>query len=205
MSVAKRFNLLFLAVLCLAIPASGEVESLEEAQAYYTLRRGDIVSITVFNEGDLSVSAKLDPDGVLVVPLLGRTRLAGYTMREAEAFLEQKFIDEEFLIKPQVSVSVVNYAEQVFYAFGEVNSPGAKPFPEGKQSLDILEAITMAGDLGQYAKRSEVTIRRPIEGVQREEKIIVDLDKVIRGSRRGREELVEVYPNDILFVPQRLF
>jgi hypothetical protein len=63
----------------------------------------------------------------------------------------------------------------------------------------------MAGDLAQYAKRSEVTIRRPIEGTAREERIVIDLDDVIRGTRSGSEELIEVQPNDIIFVPERLF
>lgn len=184
-----------------------EVEPSPDAitKSFYTLRPGDVVAITVFNEPDLAVSQKLDPDGVLIVPLLGRTDLAGLTARQAEAHLQDRFIDEDFLIHPQVTVSVADYAEQVFYVFGEVNSPGAKSFPQGRQSLDILEAITMAGDLGRYAKRSELVIRRPIEGTGREERIEVDLDEVIRGSRRGKDALIEILPNDIIFVPERLF
>lgn len=177
----------------------------ESASRFYDLRPGDVVKISVFNEPDLTVSQKLDPDGVLVVPLLGRTRLEGLTPREAEEKLETRFISEEYLIQPQVTVSIVDYADQVFYIFGEVNSPGAKTFPQGKQSLDILEAITMAGDLAQYAKRSEINIRRPIKGSGRETKIVVDLDEVIRGSERRNKELIEIYPNDIIFVPERLF
>jgi polysaccharide export outer membrane protein len=172
---------------------------------FYTLRAGDHVQITVFNEPDLAVVQKLDPNGVLIVPLLGRTELAGLTLREAETRLETRFIDEDFLIQPQVTVSIADYAEQVFYIFGEVNAPGAKPFPVGQQRLDILEAITMAGDLAQYAKRSQVTIRRPIEGTSREEKIVIDLDEVIKGDREDRQGLIEVRPNDIIYVPERLF
>jgi protein involved in polysaccharide export with SLBB domain len=185
--------------------ADSNLESDPESRTLYTLRAGDRVQVNVYNEPDLSVVQKLDPNGILVIPLLGRTELSGLTLRDAETYLEKLFIEEEFLISPQVTVSIADYAEQVFYVFGEVNNPGAKILPEGKQSLDILEAITMAGDLAQYAKRSEITIRRPVEGPQREMRIVVDLDKMIRGSKDGLDDLVIIYPDDIIYVPERLF
>ncbi|MEX0330149.1 MAG: polysaccharide biosynthesis/export family protein [Puniceicoccaceae bacterium] len=181
-------------------------EEASDPGAFYRMQPGDTVQVTVFNEPDLAVSQKLDPGGVIIVPLLGRTTLAGLNLREAEQKLEELFISEEYLISPQVTVAIVNYADQVFYIFGEVNQPGAKTFPEGKQSLDILEAITMAGDLSQYAKRSEIVIRRPVPDENREEKIIVDLEDVLRGNNSLQTtELMKIYPEDIIFVPERLF
>lgn len=194
--------LAFTAVSSLAQDVSAGSESTD---SIYLLRTGDTVRITVFDEPDLSVSQKLDPNGVVIIPLLGRTVLSGMSLRDAETKIEELFISEEYLIRPQVSVNMESYAEQVFYIFGEVNRPGAKPFPEGRQSLDILEAITLGGDLSQFAKRSEIEVRRPIKGQNREEKIIVDLDKMIRGNRRGIEELILVYPEDRIFVPERIF
>lgn len=173
---------------------------------FYRLQPGDTVLISVYGEPDLTVTQKLDPDGVVIVPLLGRTPLADLKLREAETLLEESYISEEYLIHPQVTVSIAKYADQVFYIFGEVNQPGAKTFPEGKQSLDILEAVTMAGDLTNYAKRSELLIRRPIEGENREEKIKVNLEALLRGkSNLETTDLIRIYPNDIIFVPERLF
>ncbi|NDV62334.1 polysaccharide export protein [Puniceicoccales bacterium CK1056] len=209
-TVLSRVVLTFLLFLIttggIAQTAATPLPGIDERGAkFYKLRPGDTVQITVFNEPDLSVLQELDPNGVLIVPLLGRTDLGGLTLREAETRLEETYISEEYLIDPQVTVSVAEFAEQVFYIFGEVNQPGAKKFPRGKQSLDILEAITMAGDLSQYAKRSEIVVRRPIKGSDREEKIIVDLEKVIRGSKRGNEDLITIFPEDIIFVPERMF
>ena len=209
-TILSRVVLTFLVLLlaCEGFAQSGvnPLPGIDQRDAkFYRLRAGDTVQITVFNEADLSVMQELDPNGVLIIPLLGRTELGGLTLREAETRLEDAFISEEYLIDPQVTVSVAQYAEQVFYIFGEVNQPGAKKFPRGKQSLDILEAITMAGDLSQYAKRSEIVVRRPIKGTDREEKIMVDLEKVIRGSKSGNEDLITIYPEDIIFVPERMF
>jgi polysaccharide export outer membrane protein len=172
---------------------------------FYILQPGDAIQVSVFNEPDLSVRQELDKDGVMIIPLLGRTDLSGKTLREAESYLETLFVEQEFLIDPQVTVSIANYAQQVFYIFGEVNAPGAKTFPEGRQWLDILEVITMAGDLSRYAKSSEIILRRPMEGGAGEKKITINIDDVIRGKERSQEELVKIYPGDILFVPERLF
>jgi polysaccharide export outer membrane protein len=204
--VVLAFLLMTVACESTAQTAGSPLPGIDERDAkFYRLRPGDTVQIAVFNETDLSVVQQLDPNGVLIVPLLGRTELGGLTLREAETRLEEAYISEEYLIDPQVTVAVAEYAEQVFYIFGEVNQPGAKKFPRGKQSLDILEAITMAGDLSQYAKRSEIVVRRPIKGTNQEEKIMVDLEKVIRGSKRGNEDLISIYPEDIIFVPERMF
>ncbi len=195
-------------LVCLgALPAARaqSADTRTESADTYRLRAGDVVRITVFNEPDLTVEGKLDPDGVVIVPLLGRTTLAGLTAREAEARLEHLFITEDYLIHPQVTVTVVQYAQQVFYIFGEVRSPGAKVFPPGRQSLDILEAITLAGDLTQYAKRNEVILRRPVRGTGTEERIVIDLERLIRGGRGAGGASVEVLPEDILFIPQRMF
>ena len=208
MSIFSRILVLYVSACIYLSAATGiaqEDNSVDPA-AFYKLQPGDNVQIIVFNEPDLTVTQKLDPDGVVIVPLLGRTPLAALNLREAEERLEQLFISEEYLIHPQVTVTITKYADQVFYIFGEVRSPGAKTFPEGKQTLDILEAITLGGDLTQYAKRSELLIRRPIEGENREEKIEVDLDKVLRGNNNpDTTELIKIYPNDIIFVPERIF
>jgi polysaccharide export outer membrane protein len=186
--------------------SSGHAQDPEAAVSEsYILRPGDSVKITVFNEPDLGVQQEIDPDGIVIIPLLGRTTLSGLTIRESETRIEELFIREEFLVTPQVTVSIVQHADQLFYVYGEVNSPGAKAFPPGKQSLDILEALTFAGGLSTYAKKNEVVLRRTSSETGQEEKITIDIEKLIRGNRKSSSELVEVRPNDIIFVPERLF
>lgn len=199
---------IFLLLAATAAWAQGESLAPEEmssgAPASYELRPGDSIRITIFNEPDLTTQQKLDSDGVAIIPLLGRIGLAGYSLRDAESFLEKQFIDEEYLIHPQVTIAVTQHAEQVFYIFGEVNRPGAKTIPAGRTSIDILEAITLAGDLGQFARRSDVLLRRPRRDGS-EERIQIDLERILRGGRSQEGELIQVYPQDIIFVPQRIF
>jgi protein involved in polysaccharide export with SLBB domain len=196
-------KILFISLLLFTSLSLAQVP--QDAEEEYRIQPGDTLEITVFNEPDLKVQQELDPNGLLNVPLLGRTLLMDYTLSEAESFLEAAFIEQEYLIKPQITVSVIQHAQQVFYIFGEVNNPGAKALPAGKRTIDILEAITLAGDLGQYAKRSEIILRRPIPGKNDEEQIVINLDEMIRGKNRGRSELIQILPQDIIFVPERIF
>ena len=182
-----------------------EREFTEPQDPFYRIKPGDTVSIQIFNENNMGIQQRLDVDGSIVVPILGRVYLSKLTIREAEAHLEQQYIEQEILIEPQVSLSIANYTGEVFYIFGEVARPGAKVFPPGRQTIDVLEAITLAGDLSQYAKRSELILRRPDPLSGKEKKIVIDLDKLMRGSTSEKLSDYEVRPGDILFVPERLF
>jgi polysaccharide export outer membrane protein len=176
-----------------------------EVDESYALQTNDVIRITVFNEPDLNAEAKVDPQGIIVLPLLGSVRVAGLNVRDVEALLERNFIEEDFLISPQVSAVIIQYTSQVFYIFGEVNAPGAKPIPPGRQYVDILEAITMGGDLSQFARRREILLRRPDPDGGRETRIEIDLDKILRGDTNRGNASIEVRPGDIIFVPERLF
>jgi polysaccharide export outer membrane protein len=205
-SLSMRILLLLILSLTGFLPVvTAQEAELDAVKEFYRLREGDAIRLSVFNEPDLTADQKIDPDGAVILPLLGRIELGGMTLREAETFVEKTYIDEDYLIQPQVTIRVTQHAEQVFYIFGEVNQPGSKVFPPGKTSLDILEAITMAGDLSQYAKRNEIVLRRTSSETGEEEKITIDLESIIRGSRRGGQNLLEVLPDDIIFVPERLF
>lgn len=200
-------KILTLAVLTNLLPISvTAVEEPLETDQNYRVQPGDVVRVTVFNEPDISIEAKVDLQGTVLLPLLGDAQMGGMNGRQIEGLLRQRYIDEDFLIDPQVSVAVVQYASRVFYIFGEVNNPGAKNFPPGRQSLDVLEAISLGGDLTQYAKRNDIVLRRPSHDGQSETRISINLDEILKGNRgRNATETVVILPRDIIFVPERLF
>ncbi len=171
----------------------------------YRLRPMDTLAISVFGESDLSIAQRIDSQGMVSIPLLGDTKIAGLTVREAETFLEQRFVDEEYLKHPQVTVNVTAYSTRQFFIFGQVQSPGAKPIPIESGYIDIIEAISMAGDFTDTAKTNAVRVTRKT-GDGAEITLTWNLDGILKGdeSIQNREKY-RVEPGDLIFVPERIF
>ena len=85
-----------------------------------------MVEVSVYGEPNLSVSQRLDGQGRISIPLLGDIQLAGMNVRKAESFLESRFIEEEYLKNPQVTVRVTGYSVRQFFIFRPARGRGAE-------------------------------------------------------------------------------
>lgn len=99
-------------------------------------------------------------------------------------------------LEPGDSV-VVPLADAV-YVNGEVKSPGAVKYTG---DLTILKAITQVGGLTPLAAAGRVDVLRG--SAEKKERIRVDVDKMMRSPDENPD--IRLQPNDIIFVPQRLF
>jgi polysaccharide export outer membrane protein len=101
-------------------------------------------------------------------------------------------------IKLEPGDSVVAPIADVVYLQGEVKAPGAvKYLPD----LTVVKAITQGGGLTPMAAGGRVDIIR-WKGEKRE-RIRVDVDKMMRAPDENPDVMLK--PDDIIFVPQRLF
>jgi len=92
---------------------------------------------------------------------------------------------------------VVPLADAV-YVNGEVKVPGAVKYTG---DLTILKALTLVGGLTPLAAPGRVDIVRG--NSEKKERIRVDVDKMMRSPDEYPDARLQ--PNDIIFVPQRLF
>jgi polysaccharide export outer membrane protein len=99
-------------------------------------------------------------------------------------------------LEPGDSV-VVPLADAV-YVNGEVKAPGAVKYTG---DLTILKALTLVGGLTPLAAPGRVDIVRG--NSEKKERIRVDVDKMMRSPDEYPDARLQ--PNDIIFVPQRLF
>jgi len=99
-------------------------------------------------------------------------------------------------LEPGDSV-VVPLADAV-YVNGEVKAPGAVKYTG---DLTVLKALTQVGGLTPLAAAGRVDILRG--NVEKKERIRVDVDKMMRSPDEYQD--LRLQPNDIIFVPQRLF
>jgi polysaccharide export outer membrane protein len=99
-------------------------------------------------------------------------------------------------LEPGDSV-VVPLADAV-YVNGEVKAPGAVKY---SGDLTILKALTQVGGMTPLAAGGRVDVLRG--NAEKKERIRVDVDKMMRSPDENPD--IRLQPNDIIFVPQRLF
>lgn len=150
----------------------------------YKLGPGDRLTITVFNEKDLSVDVRLSDAGTLSFPLLGEVRAQGMTIGMLQDYLAEQ-LRTGYLVNPQVYVSIVEYRQ--FFVNGEVNKPGGLSFMPG---LTVRKAIALAGGFTPRASFSKIFVIHEDDPFGRSR--AVTLDTFLR-------------PGDILTVEQSFF
>jgi polysaccharide export outer membrane protein len=102
----------------------------------------------------------VDKDGNIQFPQLGILKVGGMTRMELIALLDSRLKDK-YLTNPYYTIRFLNYKITVF---GEVKNPGVYSIPSEK--INLLEAISMAGDLTFFGKRENVLVIREENGVR---------------------------------------
>ena len=172
----------------------------------YHLSNGDEIAVIVWGEGDVSTDQRIDTKGVVRMPLIGEVNLSSKTVREAEKFLEQTFVDKKILRKPMVTISVRDYAAREVSVLGAVNSPGKYRMPKEAGNIEIIELITSLGGFKPTAKSDEVKVTRVDEsGVETVSTVNVESMISGRGANKNTPKSFLVYPGDRIYVPERLF
>ncbi|GBD42666.1 hypothetical protein HRbin40_00121 [bacterium HR40] len=126
----------------------------ELPEVVYRLGPGDKIRVIVFRHEDLSGEFALDGTGSFSMPLIGEVRANGFTARELEQHLEQRYGDG-YLVEPKVSVEILTY--RPFYILGEVNKPGAYEYENG---MTVLNAVALAGGFTYRAKQDVFLLQR---------------------------------------------
>ncbi|MBL4652838.1 MAG: polysaccharide biosynthesis/export family protein [Flavobacteriales bacterium] len=140
----------------------------------------------------LSLRYDIEFDGTSKLPIIGRTKLAGLTIRECELFLEEKY--SVFYNDPYVILSVINRRVIIFPG----KSGSAKVLSLKNDNTTLLEALAMVGGLGGDAKASQIKI---IRGDKADPEVfLIDLS-TIDGMQDGG---IVLQANDIIYVEPRV-
>jgi polysaccharide export outer membrane protein len=134
------------------VAPDGDIDNL---LSKYQLAAGDVITIRVFGEDDLSrEKVRLTDAGTIPYPVLGEVKAKGRTIGEIEKFITAG-LDGRYLVNPRVSVTIEEY--RPFYINGMVDKPGGYPFQPG---LTVLKASSLAGGFKERASFSKITIIR---------------------------------------------
>jgi polysaccharide biosynthesis/export protein len=121
----------------------------------YTIGPRDVLGIAVWGQGDLSRDYAVDPDGFVPFPLIGRVKAAGLTPSELGAHLTE-VLGKDYLVNPQVIVSVKEYLSQKVQVLGAAQKPGVY-YLTGPTTL--LEILSKAGGFGSTAGKQVLLVR----------------------------------------------
>ncbi len=151
-----------------AIPPTADLRPIPSADgksatsSNYLLQNNDLIRITVFQEDDLTTETRISKTGTIMFPLLGSLELSGKTVAQAQEEIRAK-LDKDYIVHPDVTVSVLEYSELRISVLGEVQKPGNVDIPpEG--GLDLLGAIAACGGYTPDADPTHVNIRRTVDG-----------------------------------------
>jgi len=180
MEQKQNFLLLFFAFLLFSPPVSIAGADSNE----YLIGSGDLLSITVFGEEELSLEkVRVASNGTISFPLLGEVSANGLTSKKLEQRLTG-FLLDGYLKKPEVVVSILEY--RLFYVYGEVKKPGGFNFVHG---LTVQKAIALAGGFTPRASERKITLAH--EGA---------------GDATDKVKLEDpVLPGDVMFVGESIF
>jgi protein involved in polysaccharide export with SLBB domain len=173
------------------------VRPTEARSESYLLTPHDTVRIIVFGEEEFNTTAKIGRDDAIAMPLIGLVKIGGQTVREASRTVETRL--RKYLVKPQVSVAIMDYSKRRFTILGQVGKPGIIELPD-ETSIDLNEAVGMAGGYTRLANPSKITLKRLVNGQEK----IFKLDGKRMLDNQATERF-QVLPGDSIIVGERLF
>jgi protein involved in polysaccharide export with SLBB domain len=188
--------------------ASANAELAKADSTLYLLSPFDQVSISVYGQPDLSSRQRISDRGAISVPLVGDISVGGRSVFQAQKLIEHTFVEQCYLVKPIVTISIDEFSPKVVTVLGEVERPGSIEIPPGRNNLAIQIVIAEAGGFTGAAHKTEVHVSREDNQNSSTNKktIEVDVSAMLESSGKGlRSNVFFVQPDDIVFVPRRLF
>lgn len=173
----------------------------------YTLKPGDVVSVTVLEDPLLDRQVLVAPDGRIALPLAGSLVAEGRTPQQlagtVRARLRSRFVDP-----PTVTVSLVSVGDgddadkKVVYVLGEVNSPGRYEY-DAEKPITVLQALTLAGGPSPFAAIARIQVRERAGKGGIETLRLFDYEAAADGALNTVHDLAALSDGAVIVVPER--
>ena len=160
----------------------------------YTLGPDDIISIEVRRHPIFSGQHTINSEGMIEYKHVGDIYISGMTKAQVKDKLYE--ILSEYLIEPEIDVTIVAYLSKVFYVVGEVGRPG-KFYMKGN-TITAREALFQAGLPTHAAAMRRCRLITPeISG--KENYVDIDVYRLLYAGDLTQN--LEIKPNEVLYVP----
>jgi len=168
-----------------------KVASFDDVSFNFFSTEGEIAGSSFNNELSVSLqSYTVSDSGSISFPVLGKVYVSNFTIDDTRKLLESRL--SEYFNQPIVYIKL---AYKKVTVLGEVRSPGNYLYT--KESLNIFEALGLAGDMTVHGNRKEVMIvRKTGDSIMKRLVDITNDEMVFNDS-------FYVIPDDIIYVKSR--
>ena len=167
----------------------------------YIIGPADELTLFVWRNQELSVTAQVRPDGRITTPLITDMVAAGKT--PAQLADDVRAALAQYIQEPLVSV-IVNrpqgsFSQQVRIV-GAAVRPTALPY---RANMTVLDAMIAAGGLGEFAAGDRAKLIRVDRGSGEQREYDLHLNRLLRrGDIRAN---VRLEPGDVIIIPESMF
>lgn len=120
---------------------------------------GSVATSDTPASGSLEKGYRVDVDGHIDFPILGKLYVDGLTVSQATELIRRLIREGDYIKEPLVSIEFLNFKYTVLGAVGHTGT-----FWVDGDRVTLLEAIANAGDLSPKARTNRVTVIREEDG-----------------------------------------
>jgi polysaccharide export outer membrane protein len=158
----------------------------------YIIGSEDVLQIHIWKHPEISATVPVRSDGKISIPLLNDIQASGLTPQKLKIEIAKKM--SNYIEEPTVSVIVEAINSLKVSVSGKVNAPGV--YKIGRK-INIIDAISLAGGLSQFADASKVKIVRTINGQRK--MYLINYDAFVNGKNIDQD--ISIFPGDSVIVP----
>ncbi|HEX7029130.1 MAG TPA: XrtA/PEP-CTERM system exopolysaccharide export protein [Gammaproteobacteria bacterium] len=204
----RSSTVFLLLALCLAgcasnsaPPAAGFAASANAmAVDQYHIGVDDVVTVSVWQNEELSVTVPVRPDGRISMPLLGDVQAGGLTPQQVGANIKRAL--EQYIRNPHVVVILEELNSHEYLSrirvTGAVQQPMSLPH---RQGMSVLDAVLEAGGVTDFASGNGTVLYRRVDGET--ESIPVYLEDILEEGDLATNYTLA--PGDVIAIPERIF
>jgi polysaccharide export outer membrane protein len=174
-------------------PTASHSAATVPAPLEYRLGAGDVVRITVYQNPDLTLEARIGEGGTVSYPLLGVVRIGGLSISAAEKLIADGLRNGNFLKLPQVSVLPVQIRGNQASVLGQANRPGRYPIEVA--DMRMTDLLAAAG--GVSGGGGDVVV---LVGSREGKTFRLEIDLPALFASGGRELDVPIQNGDVLWI-----
>jgi polysaccharide biosynthesis/export protein len=166
-----------------------KVSSLDEKSYQFFNRQGIATGYADYNN-DASIyltSYSIDDNGDIELAILGKIHVRDMTVNEVADVIQKRL--DEYLKQTMVTVKLVNFTLTII---GEVTHPGE--FKIYQDRINLFEALSLAGDMTEFANRNQVALVRHTETGSKIHYLDLTSDKILKS------EFFYLMPKDVIVI-----